>query len=241
VDRYVIDAPHPTDQLVADGIDWLYGQAFTKGLDGAVLVPQAQNIPALSAGVRQTLSSKDRTFFRDGLDVQILTAREHPSAFAGPLLVVWANSAMMASAEHLEPPSICATSWEVDGLFDWVRVWGATDPRTGRQRPADAADPATVGAVRSLSFDMPGDVLHPSDKARAVNALRALKLCERKIDPPLIRALAIQRGWAYRAGDRLYELAEKFAAGKAVQGGSKLTKTQAKEMVARFEAPEATF
>jgi hypothetical protein len=33
-------------------------------------------------------------------------------------------------------------------------------------------------------------------------------------------------------------LARKFAAGKAVQGGSKVTKTQAKEMVARFEAPD---
>jgi hypothetical protein len=117
-------------------------------------------------------------------------------------------------------------------------VWGATDPRTTEVFPPEAAEPATVGAVRSLSFDMPGDVLHPSDKARAVNALRALKLCDRKIDPPMIRALALRRDWTYRAADRLYELAKKFEAGKPVRGGTKLTKTQAKAMVARFEAPD---
>lgn len=96
-----------------------------------------------------------------------------------------------------------------------------------------------VGAVASISFHMPGDVLHPSDKARAVDTLRALKLCGHKIDPPMIRALAIQRGWIPRAADRLADLAKKFALGKAVQGGTKMTKARAKEMVSRFEATDS--
>lgn len=226
MDRYVIDAPHPTDQLVVDGIDWLYREAFVNGLDGAVLVPQAQNIPALSGGVGRTLSSTDRTFFRDGLDIQILTARDHPSVFAGPLLVVWANSAMMASAEHLAPPAICATSWEHGGLVDWVRVWGATDPRTNEHRAAEPVPRVITGAIRSMGFD----VLHPLDKRRAVDALKALRLCERKIDPAMIRAEAGRHDWPPRAADRLYELAQKMAQGKVVQGGSKLTKTKAKRL-----------
>jgi hypothetical protein len=239
MDRYVIDSHPPTAQLVADGIDWLVYEAVRTGTSqAAVLVPEVRAIPNLSGGVGRSLSTQDRTFFRDGFDVQIFAARTRPHTFNGPLLVVWANSAMMASAEHLEPPSICATSWEADGLAEWVRVWGATDPRTREHFPPEAAEPASVGAVRSLSFDMPGDVLHRSDKAQAVNALRALKLCDRNIDPPMIRALAVQHGWTYDAADRLYELAEKFAAGKAVQGGSKLTKTRAKEMVTRFETPD---
>jgi hypothetical protein len=236
VDRYVIESYPPTDQLVADGVDWLYGQAFAKGAQGAVLVPQAQDIPGLSAGVGKTLSSTDREFFRDGLDIQILTARQQPSAFSGPLLVVWANSDMMASAEHLTPPAICATSWERGGLTDWVRVCGATDPRTNEHQPAEPAAPVLIGAVRGMALD----VLHPMDKRRAVNALKALRLCEREIDPPMIRGQASRGGWSPRAADRLYELAKKMAEGKVVQGGSKLTKNKAKEMVAHFETDGST-
>jgi hypothetical protein len=42
-----------------------------------------------------------------------------------------------------------------------------------------------------------------------------------------------------RGGSAVRVGGEKFVAGKAVQGGSKLTKTQAKETIARFEEPEA--
>ncbi|MFI4984903.1 MAG: hypothetical protein ACHQAV_02815 [Solirubrobacterales bacterium] len=240
MDRYVIDTYPPTDLLVADGLEWLVHEAIVKGTtDAAVLVPEVQSIPNLSGGAGRALSKQDRQFFRDGLDIQVLVARKPPHAFRGPVLVVWANSDMAAQAEHMDPPAICATGWERDGLGDWVRVWGATDPRTGEHFAPEVPEPAVVGAVASISFHMPGDVLHPSDKARAVDALRALKLCDHKIDPPMIRALAIQRGWIPRAADRLADLAKKFALGKAVQGGTKMTKTRAKAMVARFEETDS--
>jgi hypothetical protein len=237
VERYVIDSYPRTDQLVADGLDWLVRETIARGTtEAAVLVPEVQSIPNLTAGAGRALSKQDRQFFRDGLDIAILVARKLPHSFSGPLLVVWANSEMAARAEHLHPPAICATGWERDGLADWVRVWGATDPRTGERFPSEAAEPAVIGAVASISFHMPGDVLHPSDKARAVEALRALKLCGHEIDPPMIRALAIERGWTPGAADRLADLAKKFALGKPVQGGTKMTQTRAKEIVARFTA-----
>lgn len=240
MDRYVIDTHPRTDQLVVDGLDWLVREAITgRATEAAVVVPEVQSIPNLPGGAGSALSKRDRQFFWDGLYIQILVARKLPYAFSGPVLVVWANSDMAGQAEHMDPPAICATGWERDGLADWVRVWGATDLLTGERFPAEAADPAVVGAVASISFHMPGDVLHPSDKARAVDALRALKLCGYKIDPPMIRGLAIQRGWLPRAADRLAEIAKKFALDKAVQGGTKMTKTRAKEMVARFEEADS--
>jgi hypothetical protein len=233
VERYLIDSDTSPDRLVAQGIEWLVREAFVTGVAGAVLVPEAQSIPNLSAGVGKPLSKSDRQLFRDGLDLGIITARQQPSSFDGPVLVVWANSEMMAKAEHMQPSAICATGWEAGGLADWVRVWGATDPQTCKTFPREQPAPVLLGAVASMSLD----VLHPLDKARAVNALRALKLCDRKIDPAMISAVALDRGWQSRAADRLHELAEKFALGKPVQGGSKLTKTKAKEMVAGYEQP----
>ncbi|HYM45473.1 MAG TPA: hypothetical protein VES65_04845 [Solirubrobacteraceae bacterium] len=240
MDRYVIDTHPRIEQLVADGLDWLVREAISKGMtEAAVLVPEVQSIPNLPGDAGSALAKQNRQFFWDGRDIQILVARKLPYAFRGPVLVVWANSDMAAQAEHMDPPAICATGWERDGLADWVRVWGATDPRTGKHFPAEAADPAVVGAIASIAFHMTGDVLHPSDKTRAVDALRALMLCGYKIDPPMIRALAIQRGWLPRAADRLSDIARKFALGKAVQGGTKMTKTRAREMVERFEEADS--
>jgi hypothetical protein len=242
MDRYVIDTYPSTDQLVIDGLDWLVREAITgRATEAAVVVPEIQSIPNLPGGAGSASSRQDRQFFRDGRDIQILVARKLPHAFRGPVLVVWANSDMAGQAEHMDPPAICATAWSLDGLADWIRVWGATDPRTGVRLESEVPEPAVVGAVASISFHMPADVLHRSDKARAVDALRALKLCGYKLDPPMIRALAIQHGWMPRAADRLADLATKFAMGKAVQGGTKMTKTRAKEMIARFEGPNDAF
>jgi hypothetical protein len=234
VERYVIASYPQTPQLVADGVRWLTRE--TKAVSpAAILVPEVQSIPNLSGGLGVELSRQDRAFVFDGIELTILVARQMPSSFAGPVLVVWANTQMAAKAEYLDPTAICATSWERDGLKDWVRVWGATDPRTGEHHPAEVPPRAVAGAVASISFHMPGDVLHPSDKARAVDTLRALKLCGHDIDPPMVRALAIRRGWLPRAADRLAEIAEKFAAGKAVKGGTKMNVTRAREMITRFE------
>ena len=240
MDRYVIDSRPRIDKLVADGLDWLVRDAIARrAIQAAVLVPEVQSIPNLSAPAGRQLSKQDRHFFRDGIDITILVAQKAPHLFHGPALVVWANSQMAERAEHMDPPAVCATGWEHDGLADWVRVWGTIDPRTGERFAAETPEPAVVGAVASISLQMPGDVLHRADKARAVDALRALKLCGHDIDPPMIRALAIQHGWIPRAADRLADLAKKFALGKAVQGGTKMTKTKASDMVARFERDDA--
>lgn len=77
------------------------------------------------------------------------------------------------------------------------------------------------------------DVLHPLDKERAIRTIRALKLTDTPFDPLAIRAEALKSGWQPAAADRLREIAEKFAEGRIVQGG-KITKTDAKKLVARI-------
>jgi|CZKG01.1.fsa_nt_gi hypothetical protein len=235
MDRYIIDSDPQTPALVADGVRWLVAEA--NAIDApaaAVLVPQVQSIPNPSDAFGRAVSRDERAVLSRGRTLTILTTRQLPSSFPGPVLVVWANTKMAEQAEHLEPAALCATSWEPNGLAEWVRVWGATDPRTGEHRPAQLPPPALAGAVANISFHPPGDVLHPSDKARAVDALRALTLCGYELDPPMLRALAIRHGWLPRAADRLAELAEKFKAGKPVRGGTKMTKTRACQVVERF-------
>jgi hypothetical protein len=148
---------------------------------------------------------------------------------------MWADTRMVEHAERLRPPAVCAIGWSEDGLDDWKRSWAPIDPRTGQPDGEVIELPAAVrGAVESLS-GLANDVLHPSDKRRAVNAFRALRMRGVPIDPLLERSFAVSAGWQPNAADRLTAIAKGIAEGRAVRGGDRLTQTGAKELVARFE------
>jgi hypothetical protein len=99
----------------------------------------------------------------------------------------------------------------------------------------DNAPNAVRGAVASLSGALGNNVLHPMDKKRAINAFKALYMCGVPIDHVLVRSLAIKENWQPNASDRLAEIARRVSEGRLVRGGDHLTKTEAKELVARFE------
>lgn len=125
------------------------------------------------------------------------------------------------------------------GLDDWKRSWAPIDPRTGQpDGRVDAVPAAVSGAVASLSGELGNDVVHPLDRRRAVNAFKALRMRGVPIDPVLVRSLAISAGWMPDAADRLTAIAKGIAEGRPVRGGERLNPTEAKRLVARFEADD---
>jgi hypothetical protein len=64
---------------------------------------------------------------------------------------------------------------------------------------------------------------------------RALRMRGVPIDPALVRAYAVSIGWQPNAADRLTQIARGISEGRAIRGGDKLTQTEAKGLVARFE------
>lgn len=239
VDRYVIDSYGPDDEALLEGLRWLVRQGRERGSEGAIVVPAVDNIESLGRVIGRDLAAYGRTHRRitlNGLAVQLFTPRTQPGTFDGPVLVPWAHSGMVEGAERLQPAAICATGWYEGGLDEWKRAWAPTDPRTGEaESSGDEAPPAVTGAVDSLSGPFGNDVIHPMDKARAINAFKALHAFGIPTDPAVVRTLAIQRDWEPDAADRLREIARKIGEGRAVRGGDRLTQTKAKELVARFE------
>lgn len=218
---------------------WLLGKAQELGSEAAVITPGVDNIDALSRvlGHHAAYAKQHRELVVDGITVRFFSPRTQPSSFAGPVLVMWADTSMVEAAERLGPPALCATGWSQDGLDDWKRSWAPVDPRTGKTDGEKAQVPNAVqGAVDSLSGPLGNDVVHPMDKKRAVNAFRALHMRGVPIDPTIMRMLAIQEGWAPDAADRLSAIARGLAEGRPVRGGDKLNQTKAKQLVERFEA-----
>lgn len=239
MERFVIDTYGPAANAEQEGLRWLLSKAAELRKDAAVVVPGVDNIDNLSRvlGQHASYAKKNRTLTIEGVRVKFFTPRTQPSVFDGPVLVPWADTRMVQDAERLRPPAICATGWSDTGLDDWKRSWAPIDPRTGHaDGDVDEAPAAVRGAIESLSGTFGNDVLHPMDKKRAVNALKALSMRGVPIDPTLVRSLAVRAGWEPEAADRLTDLARRIGEGRAVQGGDRLNQTAAKELVAHFEA-----
>lgn len=67
------------------------------------------------------------------------------------------------------------------------------------------------------------------------SAFKALRMCGVSIDHILVRALAIQFGWAANAADRLANIAQRFHDGRRVQAATISPRAPRQNLVARFE------
>lgn len=237
MERFVIDAYGVDEEAEREGFRWLLAKADELGAEAAVIVPGVSNIDNLSRvlGRHAATAKQRRELTIGGVRVHFNTPKTQRGRFSGPVLVMWADTRMVEDAERLRPPAVCAIGWSEDGLDDWKRSWAPIDPRTGQPDGEVMELPAAVrGAVESLS-GLANDVLHPSDKRRAVNAFRALRMRGVPIDPGLVRSFALSTGWTPDAADRLMQIARGISEGRPARGGDKLTQTAAKELVARFE------
>jgi hypothetical protein len=237
MERFVIDAYGVDEDAEREGFRWLLAKAVALDGDAAVVVPTVSSIENLGRvlGTHAATAKQRRVITIGGVRAHFFTPKTHRGGFTGPVLVMWADTETVEAAERSGPPAVCAIGWSENGLDGWKRAWAPTDPRTGQPDGEAIELPAAVrGAVDSLS-GLANDVLHPSDKRRGVNAFRALRMRSVPIDAALVRSYAVSVGWAPNAADRLTLIARGISEGRALRGGDKLTQTEAKALVARFE------
>jgi hypothetical protein len=178
VERFVIDCYGPDDNALRDALRWLLTDAAARGSDAAIVVPTVDSISKLGRVLGPEVSdqlARHRQLAIEGVTVHAFTPKTQPRlSFGGPVLVPWANTAMVEDAERMQPPSICATGWAKGDLDDWKRAWSPIDPRTGEaEATADEAPTAVRGAVASLSGTLGNDVLHPDGQAARRRCLQS--------------------------------------------------------------------
>jgi hypothetical protein len=239
VDRYLVDAGTDHDAALHAALNWAAAYAITNARDSAaVLVGAIDMISSLGEVLGSNGAStamKSRWFVHAETTFDVFAPRTTPHRFDGPIVVPWASLRMIETAEAMMPPAVCATPWIPGELADWTRAYGPIDPRNGQATATDDIPGATRGFVRGLTeYTGGGDVVHPSDKARAIEGLKALKLAGPGIDPVLIRAVALEFRWTSSAADRLRTLAKQVAEGSPVRGGKKINKSTADERIRQF-------
>lgn len=237
--RYVIDSHGPDSEAERAALRWLVDKARELDKHGAIVVPGVSSIANLSrvVGEQASAAAQRREIEFEGVSLCVYTPRTQPGMFDGPVLVLWADTPMVESAERLRPAAICATGWSDGGLDGWKRAWAPVDPRTGiADSAASPVSPAVRGLVISLTGPLGNDVLHPTDKRRAVTGFTALRMHGIPIDSELVRSLAIAAGWEPNAADRLASIALRIGSGRPVRGGDPLTASRARDLVDHFES-----
>jgi hypothetical protein len=242
MDRFFLDAYGPDAAAEREGVEWLAREARRLDLAGAVIVPSVDAIRNLGRAIgfdAAEYAKKNRYFTLDGVRLEVFSGRTQPGVFAGPLLVPWANDAMVASTEECRPPAICAIPWAEDDLAEWKRAHDPIDVRTGEplgEAPVELT-PLVTQALRSLTtiVNQSTGIHHPSDAQHARQLLKALYIVGEPLDESEIRTWAIAHGWEPRHADNLGELAAKIAAGKRVKGAA-MNKTEAKQVIERLQA-----
>ncbi len=242
MNRFFIDAYGPDPVAERLGIEWLEREAHKQDLPCAVVVPSVDSISNLERAIGRDaaeFAKRDRYFTLEGVQVQVFTGRTRPGVFAGPLLVPWANGAMVGSAEECRPAAICAIPWAEADLDDWKRAYDPVDVRTGEPLGEDQIElsPLVTQALISLTSTVNPStgIHHPSDAQHARRLLKALYIAGEPLDPAEIRTWALAHGWEARHAEDLADLAGKIAAGKRVRGAA-MTKTEARQIVDRLQA-----
>lgn len=241
VDRFFIHAYGPDAEAENNGVVWLAAETARRGTSGAIVVSGLDSISSLSRAIGSeaaAFAQKNRYFTINGTRIEVFSSRTQPPHFDGPVLVPWANDAMVNAAEELGPPAICGIPWAENDLAEWKHAWNPVDPRTGKsvgEAPVTVSNPLVERALISLTStaNMATGIHHPSDEQQAKRLFKALYICGERLDEVEIRTWAISHNWQPRHADNLAELAGKIAAGRRVKGAA-MNKTEAKQIVGRL-------
>jgi hypothetical protein len=202
---------HDDEVLVA--LRWLFARRASTTSEVLVYAPGKQNLE-YSEVVRKDQASlycvSERTFARDY------------SWRGGCALALWPTEKGLARLDGDDQVSALAVvPWRLADITPWIRARRPTD----LLGLADQAPEPTISngilleAMKSLTsmVNLSSGLLHPSDKAHAVDTFRILKKHRIDWDPDGLHAWALANGWTNSGADDLRKYAAGIKAGKSFQ------------------------
>jgi hypothetical protein len=114
--------------------------------------------------------------------------------------------------------------WLEEDVTTWIHARGALDLLGKRSAPPSPGigDPVVGAAMRSLTsrVNLSSGLVHPRDKAAAVQALEILKRNGHRYDSQELQTWAMANGWDGRGARQLSEYAAGVLHGKAYRTGA---------------------
>jgi hypothetical protein len=220
---------------VARGLQWLL--TFGDGTENALIIAPTKSQYS-SGDLAEVLGSAARTLAGGGTVTAAggrrirgatqQTLRRLAGWRGGPVLLAWPDARAIADvADDPRVSAICVIPWVYDEVATWAvgtRAVNLSD-RSDGPMPPTIEDPVVAAAMRSLTsrVNLSTGLLHPMDKAAAVEAFRILNRGRHTWEPAEIEAWAMAHGWSLEGATHLKNVAAGVAAGRRFQvhrGGS---------------------
>lgn len=193
-ERAIVRAYGPDDEAVRLAVHWAVGRAReSSNLRVAVLVHGLSQIRTAA----QTLGAanaervtREKTMRAAGLDLGFHNSRAWSQVQGVPQVCLWLTDDDMAKVERTVAPATVLVTWTREEGRAWAAGHGAVDLRGSD--PADdlpTLDPVVQAALETIEGVNPsGNLSHPSDKGRVVQAFEMLNQAGYALDPEAIRA-----------------------------------------------------
>lgn len=213
---------------VETGLTWLLSTASG---DEEALVVAASKSQFEMGDLADALGEAARVLARGGVVTVVggprlhgATARTYPPRSGwqrGPVLAVWPDEALLATIDgDFRVTALGVVPWLFEEVATWARGRSAVDLKTGKGQAAPkVSDPVVEAALRDVTIrvNLGSGLVHPSDKAAAVEAFRILKDGGHRWARDEVEAWAIANRWSVEYASDLGDVSERVQEGRRFQ------------------------
>lgn len=226
--RWFIDSHGPDTSAFKTAFSWLLKRvaASPDNRRGLLVVHGKGNLEGTvevvlgSAAVKKL--GKDNKVEIRGNIIELMTERIKPYAWSGPVLAVHPSPKLLDMVDSLSTPSaILVVPWIREEVEPWVQMWGARELGSSvKPVPQQFSNPTVQAALASLTarVNLSTGIVHPSDRAAAVEMFRLLNTAGEDFDPTEVRSwLIAELGWQPRHANDVKDVAEGVLSGKKLR------------------------
>lgn len=228
---YIRFQPGEYRQAIRNGFAWLIQLSKSDTSKSAALLA-APTQSTLRGDISSVIGDKAMSNLTRGhavtlnssAKVSLLTERTVLYSWNGPILAICPTKKLLDKIDGLiGVTDVLVIPWILQEVQYWIDTWAATElgsiPRVITGKPF--SDPVVEAALEALTnrVNLSTGILHPLDRAAAIDLFRILRDNGILYDPDEIRAwLVSQGGWRPSYADDVKKVAEAILARKALKG-----------------------
>jgi hypothetical protein len=209
----------------SQGLAWLVAKCRTNQKNKAILAVPSKGAlggvieNVLSRGIVNRLALNKEVFLQDNIRLEVITENQDIYGLDTPILAVFPTKKLLDKIDSVSGSQhVLVIPWSIDEIRYWIDTWNVSalgEEIAGGKKTE--LTPLVIEALKTLTrhINLSTGLLHPSDKAAAVELILRLKNAGQLIDPDEARRWLVSEGdWRPKDADAFKDLVEKIYAGR---------------------------
>jgi hypothetical protein len=207
------------EPAIAIGLRWLV-EALSGGATGVIVVPTMSQfssgalVGAIGEPAAQALAAQRLVSFGKGrvVGATARTLSRSRGWSGGPALLLWPDRKLLATLnDDFRVGDLCVVPWTYGEVEPWAEGTHAVDlTRSRAPAPKQDLEALVQVALESLTnrVNLRTGLVHPSDKAAAVEMFKLLLRARSSWDPLSVETWGFQHGWSAEGARQLRDVAQ---------------------------------